>query len=223
HSAWAMVRWTTSRSSGSFCWSACATPPRKKIKTNAAAPPARSRALRARVSAARERTTLFPHSRANERERIVERELGAFGIPPSAIFQLAGFHAALAHDQAMRNADELRVREFDARAGIAVVVEHFDAGGVELGVQLVGDFANTFRLLGSDGNEHHMEGRDRLRPDDAALIVILFNRRRHDARHTDAIAAHVRGDGLAGLVQHRRLHGFGVDLAELEDMADLDA
>src|SRR5690349_3445926 len=131
----------------------------------AAAPPARSRALRAqRASAARASAKLLTHSRANECQRIVERELRAFGVASAAVFELAGVHAALTHDQPVRNADELCVRELDARTGVAIVVEHFDAGGVELRIQLVGNFADTFRLLGSDGHEHDLEGSDRLRP-----------------------------------------------------------
>src|SRR5689334_17902843 len=121
-----MVRWTTSRSSGSFCWSAKAALLPNDSSASAAS------------------ATLFRHPRANECQRIIERELGAFGVAPPAIFELAGIDAALAHDQPVRNADELRVREFDARAGIAVVEEHFDAGGVELRVQFLGNFANTF-------------------------------------------------------------------------------
>src|SRR5262245_44334944 len=100
-----MVRWTTSRSSGSFCWSACSAPLKKRREkiTRAAAPPARNAALRARVGVARGRITLFPHSRANESERIAKRELGAFGVAPSTVLELARFDTALAHDQAMRN------------------------------------------------------------------------------------------------------------------------
>ena len=63
-------------------------------------------------------------------------------------------------------------------------------GGGEFGVQRFGGLLHACGLLQVDRDERHVEGRDRLRPDDAALIVILFDRRRHDARHTDAIAPH---------------------------------
>src|SRR6185312_12095050 len=45
----------------------------------------------------------------------------------------------------------------------------------------------------------------------------------NDGRHTNAIATHEEGDLAAGLVQNGRLHGHTVFLAQLEDMADLDA
>jgi len=53
--------------------------------------------------------------------------------------------------------------------------------------------------------------------------VILLDGRRHDARHTNAIAAHEHGHGLALLVEHGGIHGLAVLAAELEDVADLDA
>ena len=50
-------------------------------------------------------------------------------VAPVAVFELAGLEAALADDQAVRNAEQLRVGELDARARVAVVVQHLDAGG----------------------------------------------------------------------------------------------
>ena len=60
-------------------------------------------------------------------------------------------------------------------------------------------------------------------PEDAGVVVVLFDRRRNDARHADAVAAHRRHDGLAVGVEHRALHRLGVLAAELEHVADLDA
>ena len=73
------------------------------------------------------------------------------------------------------------------------------------------------------GTTHHLEGRDGVRPDDAARIMVLLDRGGNDARHTDAVAAHVQRGRLAGFVQHGGAHGLAVFLAELEDVADLDA
>jgi len=58
---------------------------------------------------------------------------------------------------------------------------------------------------------------------DAVGVEVLLDPGGDDARHADAVAAHVHDLGLAFGVQHGGLHGFGVLLAELEHMADLDA
>ena len=105
---------------------------------------------------------------------------------------------------------ELRVRELDARARVAVVVAALRCRRRELGVQPVGGFTDALGLRRVDGHEHHLEGRDRLRPDDAARIVVLLDGGGNDARHTDAVAAHVQRDRLAGFVEHRGLHGLAV-------------
>ena len=75
---------------------------------------------------------------------------------------------------------------------------------MQLGVELVGDFADTLRTSAAlMGTSTTWKGAIGVRPDDAALIVILFDGRGHDARHTDAVAAHVQGGRLAGLVEDR--------------------
>ena len=125
---------------------------------------------------------------------------------------------------AMRNAEQLGVGELDARARVAVVVQHLDAGGGELGVQPVGcarAHASDFCRL--SGTSTTWNGRDRLRPDDAALIVVLLDRGGDDARHTDAVAAHEQRDFLARLIEHVAFIALAVLAAELEDVADLDA
>ena len=80
----------------------------------------------------------------------------------------------------------------------------------ELGVEAFGGFADTWRLRRVDGHQHHLEGRDGVRPDDAALIVVLLDGGGNDARHTDAVAAHVQGRRLAGFVEHGGAHGLAV-------------
>ena len=60
-----------------------------------------------------------------------------------AVFELAGLEAAIAHDHAVRNADELGVRELDARPLVAIVEQHVDAGGQEFVVEAFGGFTDT--------------------------------------------------------------------------------
>ena len=55
-----------------------------------------------------------------------------------AVFERAGLETALADDDAMRDAEQFRIGEFDAGARIAIIVEHLDTGCSELGVQGIG-------------------------------------------------------------------------------------
>src|SRR5262249_50421239 len=57
----------------------------------------------------------------------------------------------------------------------------------------------------------------------AAIIVVLLDGRSDDARHADAVAAHVERGLTPALIKHQRLHRLRVLAAELEDVADLDA
>jgi hypothetical protein len=123
----------------------------------------------------------------------------------------------------VRNAEQLGIRELDARALVTVIEQHVDAGGEQFVVEAFGGFTDTRRLRGVDRDHDHLEGRDRVRPDDAARIMILFNGRGNDACHTDAVAAHVHRGLPAGFVQHRGAHGLAVFLAEREDVPHLDA
>src|ERR1700716_1504770 len=99
----------------------------------------------ARTSATRARST--SQVRADECERIVEREFLAFRITSIAVLEFACFQSALTDNDAVRNAQQLRIREFDPRAGVPVVVQHLDSGGSELRIQPVGDLAHPCRLL----------------------------------------------------------------------------
>src|SRR5580658_2384963 len=215
HSAWEIACATTACSCGSRCWSAPAAPASIRASAANRAPGSAAARCTAGYSAA--------EAPAHEGECLVQGKLGAGAVTARAVFEPARLQAALGHHQAVRDAEELGVGELDARAGVAVVVQHLDAGGSELGVQPVGDFTDTGGLLQVESNKDELEGRDRIRPDDAALIVILLDSRGHDARHTYAVAAHVERGLAAGLIEHQRLHGLAVLPAELEDMADLDA
>ena len=57
---------------------------------------------------------------------------------------LPAVEAAIAHDHAVRNADELGVRELDARTLVAIVEQHVDARGQELVVEAFCGFTDTW-------------------------------------------------------------------------------
>src|SRR5438874_6431178 len=216
HCASAIAFATTDCSCGSRCWSARAA--RGTPTPSAASATTRNGRTRAAGVAASS-----PQARAHELERAVRGELGARALAPLAVLESAGLQAAIRHHQPVRDPEQLGVGELDARARVTVVVQHLDSGGGELGIQAVADLADTSGFLQVQGYENHLKGRDRRRPDDAALIVVLFDGRGHDARHTDTVAAHVERGLAARLIEHQRLHGLAVLAAQLEDVADLDA
>src|SRR5579871_1913835 len=111
-----MARWTTSFSSGSRWPSAWAVP----VRSDSAA---------TKIAAQRRSSS---QAGADERERIVDRELLAFRVTATAIFELAGLQATLSDNQAVRNAQQFRIGEFDPRTSISVVIQHFDSSGGEL-------------------------------------------------------------------------------------------
>src|SRR6185312_5036378 len=139
-----MARWTTLLSSGSCCWSARALFGAR----NAMRQPATSAASpRGNLVAPEEGSAPLPdHTRAKESDCIVDRKPGAFGVTSAAILQLAALQAALTHHQTVGNAQQLGVGELNAGAGVAIVVQDFDSGVRELGIQSVGNFAHPGRF-----------------------------------------------------------------------------
>ena len=128
---------------------------------------------------------------------------------------------ALADDDLSGAAQQVGVGELDAGRGVAVVEDDLEARRRQLVVEALGQGA--LRLVaGAHEHEVHGERRDARRPDDAPVVVVLFDGRGGDARQADAVAAHDDGLLLAMLVEVRRAHRLRVLGPELEDVADLD-
>src|SRR6185437_7866697 len=132
---------------------------------------------------------------AQERHHRIARNLLALAGPPMSVLESAGGKASLGDHDTVTDAEQLRVGKLDARALVAVVVERLDASGFQLAIERIGDLADARGLLQIERHQYHMERSDRIRPDDSPLIMILFNGRSYDARHTDAIAAHQQRHG----------------------------
>ena len=60
-------------------------------------------------------------------------------------------------------------------------------------------------------------------PDDALVVVALFDGGTCDTRDADAVATHFKNLRLAVFIEIGRLHGFGILCAEIEDMTDFNA
>ena len=68
-----------------------------------------------------------------------------------------------------------------------------------------------------------MNGASALGPDDAAVVVVLLDGRGHDPGDPDAVAAHFHDLRLTAGVEISCTHRRRIDVAEGEDVADLDA
>src|SRR6516162_2155877 len=133
---------TTASSSGSRCWSA---------EAGSAAPSAAAQPSSTNGRGQRRKPRGLGGSRREpgpyEGEGFTGGEFGAGGVAAVTVLEPPGLEPTLRHHQSVRDAKQLRVRELDSGAGVAVVVEDLDAGGAELLVQAIADFANTGGLL----------------------------------------------------------------------------
>src|SRR3954454_14470640 len=113
----------------------------------------------------------------------LERHAAVLVGPPPADLRLdrPRLQRAAPERQAQRHAEQFRVGELLARAGVAVVVEDVDAGRAQLLVELLGRRALVAVRL-AQADELHVPRRDRPRPGDALLVGGLLDRRRGGAR-----------------------------------------
>src|ERR1700719_3516442 len=146
-----------------------------------------------------------------------------FGLAPVPIFEISGGQRAITDHDAVRNAQKLRIGELDAGPRVAIIQQYIDAGGVEIPVQRIRGLLYFRRFLIVDRHQYHLEWWDRLRPQNAVGIVILFDGGSNHACHADAIAAHEHRQRLALFIQYAGVHLGAVQLPELKYVAHLDA
>src|SRR5688572_31496731 len=173
--AWASVARTDAERTSYCCAPATVSPP----QSIATAEKARLRSLAPRIG---ERA-------GHELRRLGGGDLRRLRVAAMLVLESAFLEPALADHHAMRDAHQLLVGEEHARALVAIVEEGLDAGGLELGVQLVRGRAHRFAAAVSHGDDRDRERRHGIGPDDAALVVVLLDRRGHDARDADPVAA----------------------------------
>src|SRR5699024_4738625 len=80
---------------------------------------------------------------AHELDDALARDVLACLLGARAVFDVAVFQAALAHDEAMRNAPKLGILEHDAGSQAAVVEHHLEAGFLEFVMQSGGGAENV--------------------------------------------------------------------------------
>ena len=117
--------------------------------------------------------------------------------------------------------DQVHISKFAAGPFRTVVVQDFDARGVQLVVDIVtGRIAVIVAAAQID--QPDLEGRDRLRPDDALVVMAGFNDRANQPGYANSVGAHLHGRLPAFRRRNNRAEGLGIFLTEKEDMADLD-
>ena len=155
-------------------------------------------------------------------EQIDRGDALALAAGPALQLDLALGEAAGADDDLPGQADEVGRGELGARALVAVVVEHAEAGRLQGGLDLAAGGVGG-GIAGLEVDQRHVEGRHRVRPDDAGLVVARLDDRRHEAARADAVGAHMDraldAVGAGDLGAHR----LGILGAEVEDVPDLDA
>src|SRR5215475_12406561 len=120
------------------------------------------------------------------------------------------------------NADQVGGRELDAGALLGVVIEHVDALGRQLAIELL---ARRISIAGAllQVEDDRPERSDRLRPLDAGVVVTGFDDGADQTGDADAIGTAMdRHFGAIG-AGNQGLHRVGIFGAEIEDLADLDA
>src|SRR5215468_2500592 len=126
-----------------------------------------------------------------ERSDLVSPHRGGLRVAPTLVFDIVFLQRALADGDSMRDADKLEIGKHDTRPLAAIVKQHFDSRGHQFVVQLVRRSPHRFEAIVTYRCNSNAERRKRLRPDDAALIVVLFDCGSDNARDADAVAPHL--------------------------------
>src|SRR5450631_713995 len=145
---------SSSFSSGSRCWSACAAP--GHAKPMASAPTAQATCWRKRQ---RNLAPWMSRFGLYIGYGVRHRNFRRLGLAPVSIFEISGAQAALADHDAVRNADELRIGELHPGAGVAIVQQYIGARLVELLIQPVGRLAHALGFLIVEGYQDHQKRR----------------------------------------------------------------
>src|SRR5437773_3786864 len=124
-------------------------------------------------------------------------ELHIFTLLRFPIEQFDDTIADLLSDRdAKRNANQIRVLEFHARPLVAIVEQDVKTGVRQILVKLLARFAQFLIFHIRDGHDH-VERCNRLWPNDAIGVVVLFHCGRDNSLDADSIAAHNDRDRLA--------------------------
>lgn len=140
----------------------------------------------------------------NGRKYIVYCHIHAAGTCARHQFHLAG-RGLFTNIDAVRNAHEIGVFEFDARALVSVIQQNVKSRRFKFLGNLLAGFAQS--LVGHVGHrDNHGKRRNCNRQPETVGVVRLLDRCCEDALDTDAVAAHDRRNFFAVGVEHARTH-----------------
>ena len=134
------------------------------------------------------------------------------------VLHVAFFEAAVADGDAVRHANELPVGKHGTGALATVVQNHIHAGCHQSFIEGRGGALNFGETVRADRADHHGERRYGVRPDDAALVMILLDGGSRQARDADAVAAHFHELRLAVFAQKSGIHGLAVFGAQVKNV-----
>src|SRR5450756_216748 len=142
----------------------------------------------------------------NQAEDFGDRDRRCRRIAAMLVFDLTRFQTAVANRDAVRHPNQFPVGKHGAGTLAAVVQDDIDAGRQQLTIELVGCGFNIGEAVRADRTQDHGKGRQRIRPDNAALVVVLLYRGGWQTGDADAVAAHFHKLGLAIDVQESGVH-----------------
>jgi hypothetical protein len=126
-----------------------------------------------------------------------------------------------ADDDDGRETQQFGVGELDSRRHVAVVPDDVEPKRRQLRGDALGLGRDRFALAGR--HDRDVVGRHVARPGQAALVAGRLGHHGDSPRDADAVGAHPDGLELAILVEDAQVERLGVLLAQLEDVAHLDA
>src|SRR5882762_3463305 len=163
--------------------------------------------------------------RVHELQDVFDGVLGLnrhHGPCPRLDFHFTFGQRLLANADANGKTDQFGVFEFDARPVVAVVQDDIHVARRQLGVDLFGAF-HDFTLRGDvQRRDAHGVRRNADRPDDAVVVMALFDKGLQSPRDANAVTAHDRGLLFASFVEEPRVESFAVFGAEFEDVPDFN-
>ena len=107
----------------------------------------------------------------------------------------------------MRNTDQFSIGKHHAGTLVAVIQQDFIPGRRQFVMQGTGGGSHHFAFTPADCHNYEQERCHGMGPDDALVVVMLFNRRCHNSRYADAVASHLHRLRAACFVQKSGVHG----------------
>ena len=151
----------------------------------------------------------------------VNGDLVCIALVTEGDFQDFSLQVTGADDYTDGNTQQVCIGEHEAGTDLAVVVNDFHTGGLEILVELIGK-GTDLGIICTHGAQVDLPRGDGHGPNGAVLVVMGLTDGSGQTAYTDAVAAHNGMLLIAFGSQVGHVHGLGVLGAQLEDITDLD-